>query len=215
MAELGKMTESSTGPLYDLWAKIYDHSFGALVRTRQVRAIEELQPHPGDLVLDLGVGTGGTLPHYPRNVRVVGMDLSKGMLDKAADKRREHGWNHVTLLQGDAMHPPFKEHCFDHIVISHTVSVVSDPNGLMQWVQRLVKPTGRVIVLNHFQSEQPAIATLEKVLNPVCVKVGWRSDLSLSELLEGTRFEVDHAFKLRTIDFWQIVVLRVKTDAHP
>lgn len=202
-----KMKEATTSRCYDIWAGFYDRTFGALVHRRQIRAIEELRPKPGDRVLDLGVGTGMTLEHYPDNVTVVGMDLSWGMLEKALDKCREKSLSHCRLVQGDAMDPPFADQSFDHIIVTHTVSVVSDPPRLLQWCQRMIKPGGRIIVLNHFRSENPVIGTLEKLANPLCVHIGWRSDLSLEDCLTGVDLAVQYQFKLRKIDLWRIVVL--------
>jgi len=204
-----RMREHVTGRLYDLWAKFYDYTFGALVRRRQRTALRQLRTRAGDRVLDLGVGTGITLQHYPRNVRVVGMDLSAGMLEKAADKVRKRGLNHCQLVQCDAMRPPFADHSFDHVMITHVISVVSDPTKLLYWARRMVKPGGRIVILNHFMSSHVLIAWFERVLNPMFVKIGWRSDLSLEECLQGDAADlhVQYRFKLSWIDFWQIVVL--------
>ncbi len=202
-----RMSEPSTGRMYDLWALFYDHTFGALVRRRQVLAIEQLRARPGDRVLDIGVGTGMTLRHYPDNVTVVGMDLSGGMLGKAAQKVDELGLKQCRLVQADAMRPPFADGSFDHIVISHTISVVSDPQKLVAWATRLLKPGGRIIVLNHFMSPNPVVSWFERVLNPLCVKIGWRSDLSLEDCMSGADLHVQYRFKMAAFDFWQIVVL--------
>lgn len=207
-----RMEEPKTGRCYDIWSGIYDNTFGRLVHRRQLRALEQLRPRPGDRVLDLGVGTGMTLRHYPHDVTVVGIDLSGGMLRKAADKVREESLGHCRLVQGDAMRPPFADGSFDHVVISHTISVVSDPAKLLQWARRLIRPGGRIIVLNHFVSPNPAVGWLERVLNPLCVKIGWRSDLSLDECLQGSGLQVQYQFKMALLDFWQIVVL---TEARP
>jgi len=210
MGDLNKMSEPATGKLYDLWSWFYDATFGALVHSRHLRAMDELRLSPGDRVLDLGVGTGMTLPRYPHDVRVVGMDLSAGMLGKAKDKCEQDGLDHVQLIQGDAMHPPFADGSFDHVLIAHTVSVVSEPNRLMQWARRLVKPGGSIILLNHFRSTHRLMAWLETIFNPLFVKIGWRSDLSLEECLDGVDLHVRYRFKNSAIDVWQIVVLGVE-----
>jgi phosphatidylethanolamine/phosphatidyl-N-methylethanolamine N-methyltransferase len=201
------MNELETSRVYDAWAKLYDHTFGRLVHRRQHRAIREIRPQPGDRILDLGVGTGISLTRYPGDVTVVGMDLSAGMLEQAADKKRQRGLDHVHLCRGNALEPPFADRCFDHVIISHTISVVSEPNRLLREAKRLVKPDGRIVVLNHFRSDRPVVAWFEKVLNPLFVKIGWRSDLTLEECLDGVGLTVLYRFKLSTVDFWQIVVL--------
>ncbi len=202
-----RMTEEATSPLYDLWAKFYDYTFGALVRNRQTRALEQLRPSAGDKVLDIGVGTGMTLKHYRKDITVVGMDLSAGMLAKAQKKINRDGMHHCVLVQGDAMTPPFAEHSFDHVMITHVVTVVSDPQKLMLWAQRIVKPGGRIVVLNHFLSTNAFIAWWEKILNPIFVKIGWHSDLALEDCLKGTDLTVQYNFKMSYFDLWQIVVL--------
>ena len=141
------MSEPITKKTYDIWAYFYDHSFGALVKERQVRAVEQLHLKPGDKVLDIGVGTGMTLPHYPKNVQIYGLDLSEGMLAKAHVRRVERNLDHVHLVRADAMLPPFAEASFDHVMITHTISVVSDPGKLIRWAQRLVKPGGSIVML--------------------------------------------------------------------
>lgn len=202
-----KMAEASTEKCYDFWAGFYDRTFGALVHRRQTRAIQELGVQPGDRVLDLGVGTGLSLMKYPRTAEVVGIDLSGGMLERAREKLNAEGFDNVSLVQGDAMRTPFPDDAFDCVMVSHVISVVSDPNRLLAEAKRVVKPGGRIVVLNHFQSHQPVVSYAERVLNPVFVKIGWRSDLTLQECLQGLGLHVLYHFKLSWIDFWQIVVI--------
>ena len=204
------MRENTTSKLYNLWALFYDYTFGYLVVKRQRRAAEQLSllAQPGDTILDVGVGTGMLLQHYPRDVQIVGVDLSAGMLAKAQEKQHEQNLEHIQLMQADAMFLPFADQSFDHIIMTHTISVVSDPNRLLQLCSRLVKPGGRIVVLNHFQSTHPVLGWFERVTNPIFARIGWNSDTSLQGVLEGGDLEVDYCFKLRMVDLWKIVVLR-------
>ena len=127
------------------------------------------------------------------------------VLQKAHEKTR--GLGDIEVVQADAMHTPFADHSFDHVMVSHVISVVSDPNRLLVEARRIVKPTGKIIVLNHFQSANPVVAFAERVLNPLFVRLGWRSDLTLNECVQGLGLHLLYHFKLSAVDFWQIVVL--------
>ncbi|MCA9057535.1 MAG: methyltransferase domain-containing protein [Planctomycetaceae bacterium] len=213
------MKESVTSKTYDIWSWFYDCTFAQLVRLRHVRAVQQLRARPGDRILDIGVGTGRMLPLYPKDVTVVGMDLSGGMLAKAAKKCKERGLDHCQLVRADAMCPPFAPASFDQVVITHTISVVSQPEILIQWAASLLKPGGRIILVNHFQSSHPVVAWFEKVLNPLFVFIGWRSDLALEDVLRLVDLQlvdlrVDYRFKVRLLDLWQIIVL-TNTRAKP
>ena len=201
------MTEATTSSLYDLWSWFYDYTFGALVHQRQIRAVKELRPKPGERILDLGCGTGMTLEYYPDDVEVVGMDLSAGMLDGAKAKIKAKGIKNVKLVRGDAMMPPFAEHSFDQVLVTHTITVVSEPEKLLAWAGRMVKPGGRIVVLNHFQSTNRVMAFLERISNPMWIKIGWKSDLPLAPLLKDSSFKVEYHFKMGILDLWQILVL--------
>jgi phosphatidylethanolamine/phosphatidyl-N-methylethanolamine N-methyltransferase len=163
---------------------------------------------PSDLILDLGIGTGVSLDYYPTDRgRIVGVDLSSGMLRKAREKIRERGLNNAVVFQADAMRLPFADDTFDHVFMSHVISVVSDPYKLIQEAQRVAKPGGRIVMVNHFQSTNRFIALVEKWLCPLCTKLGWRSDLALQDLVRRTGVEVDYRYKLESIDLWETVVI--------
>jgi phosphatidylethanolamine/phosphatidyl-N-methylethanolamine N-methyltransferase len=200
------MQESSTKIIYDLQSVFYDATFGRLVRKRIAKAIGHMNICEKDVVLDLGVGTGASLPFYPQHGRIIGVDLSAGMLREARKKLVERQMNHATVFQADAMKLPFGDNTFDHVFISHVISVVSDPYKLVMEAQRVAKPGARIVILNHFQSTNRFIALIEKWICPVCTKLGWRSDLALQDLIRRTGLTVDYRYKLDSIDLWETVV---------
>ncbi len=201
------MQESSTKKIYDVHSMFYDATFGRLVKRRIERAIHHMNISPTDLVLDLGIGTGVSLNYYPSHGRVVGVDLSAGMLRKAREKIRERGLDRSFVFQANALELPFAESTFDHVFISHVISVVSDPVQLVREAQRVAKPGARIVIVNHFQSTNRFIAMVEKWLCPLCTKLGWRSDLALQDLIRRTGVEVDYRYKLESIDLWETVVM--------
>ena len=209
------MQEASTKKIYDVHALFYDATFGRLVRRRIERAIRHMNIADTDRVLDLGIGTGVSLSYYPEKCRVVGIDLSNGMLREARKKIRERNLPHASVLQGNALELPFANNTFDHVFMSHVISVVSDPYQLVREAQRVAKPNARIVVVNHFQSTNRLIALVEKWLCPLCTKLGWRSDLALQDLIRRTGVEVDYRYKLESIDLWETVVMSNNKSALP
>lgn len=200
------MQEPTTQRIYDAHSRFYDLFFGRLVRRRVSDAIRRMNIQPGETVLDLGVGTGVSLPFYPRGAKVVGIDLSGGMLQVA--RRKVENNPDIHLLQADALKLPFADDSFDHVFISHVISVVSDPVALVRESQRVARADSRLFVLNHFQSDNRFIAMIEQWLCPLCTRLGWRSDLPLPEIVKGTGIEIDYRYKLEQLDIWETVVLR-------
>jgi phosphatidylethanolamine/phosphatidyl-N-methylethanolamine N-methyltransferase len=202
------MQEASTKKIYDVHSLFYDATFGRLVRRRIERAINHMNIRRDDLVLDLGIGTGVSLNFYPRDRgRIIGIDLSAGMLREARKKIRERGLERAFVFQANALELPFADSTFDHVFISHVISVVSDPVRLVREAQRVAKPGSRIVIVNHFQSTNRLIALLEKWLCPLCTKLGWRSDLALQDLIRSTGVEIDYRYKLESIDLWETVVM--------
>ena len=201
------MQESSTRKIYDVQSVFYDATFGRLVKRRIERAIEHMNITDSDTVLDLGIGTGASLSFYPENGRIFGVDLSAGMLRECRKKIRERGLKRAVVFQADALKLPFADDSFDHVFISHVISVVSDPAVLVREAQRVAKPGARIVIVNHFQSTNRFIAMVEKWLCPLCTKLGWRSDLALQDLVRQTGVSIDYRFKLESIDLWETVVI--------
>jgi SAM-dependent methyltransferase len=108
------MQESSTKKIYDIHSVFYDATFGRLVKRRIERAINHMNIAETDLVLDLGIGTGVSLNFYPNRGRVIGVDLSAGMLREARKKIRERGLSRASVFQANALELPFADDTFDH-----------------------------------------------------------------------------------------------------
>jgi phosphatidylethanolamine/phosphatidyl-N-methylethanolamine N-methyltransferase len=201
------MQEASTQKIYDFHSGFYDATFGRLVRKRIAKAIQHMQIAPDHKILDLGIGTGQSLNYYPGDRgHVVGVDLSAGMLREARKKIQERRLGNAMVFQADAMRLPFADNTFDHVFISHVISVVSDPFKLVMEAQRVAKSGARIVILNHFQSTNRLVAMVEKWLCPLCTKLGWRSDLPLQDLVRRTGLEVDYRYQLSAVDLWETVV---------
>ena len=206
------MQESSTRRIYNIWAYFYDPIVARLVKRRHRLAVRRMGLQSGDRVLDVGIGTGLSLETYPNDIKVAGLDISGGMLRKARQRTRKHDLTGVSLIRANALEMPFASGSFDHVLISHVITVVSDPVCLVREIRRVGKPGCRIVIINHFQSGNRVMALIEKVLCPFFQKIGWRSDLSLERLMSQTGLNVDFRYKLDVVDFWHTVF--ITNDSH-
>lgn len=201
------MQEKTTRNIYNVWSYFYDMFWPAIVHRRTTRAIEQMHIKPGERVLDIGVGTGLALPSYPPHAVVTGIDLSEGMLRRARRRVEQSDMRWVSLTLGNALELPFGDNAFDHVLLSHVITVVSDPIKLIEETRRVTKPGGQMVIINHFRSSNRVVAAIEKWLCPLCQHLGWRSDLCLQELLDKTALEVDFRYKLDQVDLFQTVFI--------
>ena len=210
------MREGSTQKIYDLHSRFYDATFGRLVRTRIGKAItEKIDLQPGQIALDVGIGTGGSLEFWPAHRgAVVGVDLSGGMLREAQKKIDDAGRDNVTLGRANALVLPFADGAFDVVFVSHVISVVSDPAACLRECLRVARPGAKVVLVNHFQSQNKVVGAVEKLVCPICTKLGWKSDLALDRLLREVGVSADERYKLTKPDLWETVIL-TKPAASP
>ena len=147
---------------YVWWARIYDATFGAITNAGRRRAAGIVTGFGGD-VLEVGVGTGLALPHYGEGVRVTGIDYSADMLARAQARIDRMGLTRIGALRRmDAGAMDFPDGCFDTVVTMHLLSVVPEPERVMAEIARVVKPGGRVVIVNHFASTSGLMAWLER-----------------------------------------------------
>jgi len=191
--------------IYAGYSNVYDVIFKSFFYPRIKHAIHSMGIMHGDRILDVGVGTGLSLPLFPRHCKVVGIDLSSAMLKKARQKIKKLNLDHIELLEMDAMNLNFPDNAFDKVLISHVVSVVPDPYRVMSEVKRVCKKGGRIVIINHFKSKNKVMAGMEKIFNPVSKRIGWISDLCLDEFIENANLKVDRKYKLKKIDLWHVI----------
>jgi len=211
-----KVTSQTVEKAYRRYARYYDVVFGAVFHPGRNTAIEHLHCRNGDRILEVGVGTGLSLPLYPEGVKVVGIDLSTEMLNHARKKVAEENITNVEeLIKMDAQAMSFPDNSFDKVVAMYVASVVPDPAALVNEIRRVCKPGGTIIFLNHFQNKNPVIRQAEAFIQPLARYLGFHPDFPLSEFLSITDFKVTTAIPVNLLDYWTVLIgTNDKTATH-
>ncbi len=202
------MPEPHESRVYSDFAHFYDRLWGRVFVDREHAVIESLNLRPGQRVLEVGVGTGISLDAYPPYVHVVGIDPSPDMLEHAKTKIREYQLKNVEVSQGDALNLDAPDASFDVVCAFHVITVVPDPVRMMNEMYRVCKPGGRIVIINHFRSENPVLGFITGIADPVTKHLGWSSRLRYRDVIDGVPLKVERRDKTSRYSFHTIIVLR-------
>ena len=199
------ITNTFVDGVYSKLSPIYDVVFGAVLHPGRIAAVKQMGDAAGTRVLEVGVGTGIGVGLYPRSFHVTGIDLCSRMLERARQRIARDGLQHITLKKMDAARLEMDANSFDIVYAPYIVSVVPDPVQVAREMRRVCRPGGRVVILNHFKSHSPIAAVLERVISPVTIYLGFRSDLDLSTLLANARLKPVSSEKVNVPPIWSLV----------
>jgi phosphatidylethanolamine/phosphatidyl-N-methylethanolamine N-methyltransferase len=194
--------------VYGVLARVYDGFFDwALVPGRR-HAVARLTPTAGERVLEVGVGTGLSLPLYPKGCEVVGIDISGPMLDRARARLRGLQQANVVLKRMDARAIAYPDGHFDKVLAPYVISVVPDPARVMAEVTRVCRPGGTVIVVNHFQSGFAPLAAVEHLITPLSNWVGFRMDLPVGTVTRTPGLTLIRTERVNLFGLWHMLEFR-------
>ena len=206
--ELMKQALSSTERGYDMIAPKFDYTpFRTPDEVLAIMAKEIGEPLSIDAALDVCCGTGAAMRHLRPlcRERVVGIDFSSGMLEKARERVARERMDNVRLLQMDAADLKFADHTFDIVYAPYLISVVPDPVKVAREMRRVCRPGGRIVFLNHFLSPNPALSRLERAISPMTIHIGFRSDLDLPAFLTQAELTPVSIQKVNIPRIWSLV----------
>ncbi len=160
---------------YNRIARIYD-----LVETMSEGRFrpwrEQLWSRAQGKILEVGVGTGKNFPYHPQGEKVTGIDLSDQMLARAQERARRLG-RPVALAEGDAQALEFPDNSFDTAADTFVFCSVPDPVQGLKELNRVVRPGGRILLLEHTRIDRPVIGWMMDRLNPIIVRL-WGANIN-------------------------------------
>jgi phosphatidylethanolamine/phosphatidyl-N-methylethanolamine N-methyltransferase len=140
---------------------------------------------PGKL-LEIGFGNGSHLPLYTRH-QVTGIEISAVMLRKAS--RFENQRVSLFIMNGESL--VFPESTFDYVVISHVLAVTKDPDQLLNEVFKVLKPGGKLFILNHFTPDN-WLRYVDRAFQPFSTLLHFKSLFYPEDLKVPERFSLIH-----------------------
>jgi phosphatidylethanolamine/phosphatidyl-N-methylethanolamine N-methyltransferase len=181
-----ELDKDTIAKAYARWAPIYDLVFGAVFdrgRKASIAAAEKI----GGRILEVGVGTGLSLPDYSPTSSLIGVDLSAPMLRKAQIRSRECGLANVEgLAVMDAQRLGFRDGVFDVVVAQYVITAVPDPEATLDEFVRVLKPGGEIVLVNHLGADAGPRAAFERLFAPLARRLGWRPEFRWERLARWT-----------------------------
>jgi phosphatidylethanolamine/phosphatidyl-N-methylethanolamine N-methyltransferase len=185
---MGDIDKTSVARAYALWAPVYDLVFGAVFdagRRASIAAAELVCGPNGGRILEVGVGTGLSLPDYARHNKLVGVDLSEPMLRKAHERVVEQNLTNVEVLAVmDAANLALADQSFDVVVAQFVITAVPHPEQTLDEFARVIRPGGEIILVNHIGAEDGPRRLFEQCFAPVARRLGWRPEFRFGRLAD-------------------------------
>jgi phosphatidylethanolamine/phosphatidyl-N-methylethanolamine N-methyltransferase len=209
------MSVASIRKVYNIYASFYDFLFGSIFnpgRLSCVDIINEKAPQNSN-ILEIGIGTGLSLPLYRNDLNITGIDISEKMLEKAEEvAAKKNLGNRVQLKVMDAADLKFEDSSFDFIVAMYVASVVPDVNQFLEELTRVAKPNAHIIFVNHFSSTNRIINFFEKGISYLNKFIGFKSDFSINSILNNKKIELISSHKTNLFGYWKLLHCKVKED---
>jgi len=211
---IGRIDESVVKDAYRRWAPVYDHTMGKVTTDGRRHAVRLINEGRGR-VLEVGVGTGLSLPDYGDHLEIIGIDLSPDMLDRARDRVREDQLSNVIgIHEMDAGDLDFPNNHFDTVVAMFVMTVVPDPERVMRELARVTKPGGSVILVNHFSQEEGVRGWLERRMAPFAEIIGWRPVFDVSRVMVCEDLDLVGQNQLRPMGIFTMMRFQKQIDAR-
>jgi len=191
---------------YRLFSGSYDIVFGPVFHPGRKEAVRIANDRPGQRILEVGVGTGLSLPYFRADSHLTGIDVSAEMLAKARRRVERERLAHVDELHVmDAEHLDFEDNSFDAVLALYVASVVPSPTRFAAEMRRVCIPGGTIVLVNHFTSENWALRFMEKRLAHVARHIGFHADFPLDAFLRDSELAAREIRPSNLFGYWRLL----------
>jgi phosphatidylethanolamine/phosphatidyl-N-methylethanolamine N-methyltransferase len=191
---------------YRLFSGSYDLVFGPVFHPGRKDAVRIANDRPAQRILEVGVGTGLSLPFFRGDARVTGIDVSAEMLAKARRRVERRELKQVeALIEMDAEKLSFADNSYDAVLALYVASVVPNPARFAAEMRRVCKPGGTIVVVNHFTSENRVMRFIEKRLAPLAGKIGFHADFPLAPFVAASGLAVREMRPSNLFGYWRLL----------
>ena len=193
--------------IYSFYSPFYDLIFGKILEAGRKIALTYLDAPLHTKVLEVGIGTGLTLPYYPGNCHIVGIDISARMIQRAKERAKKVGNGHqIDLEVMDACHMTFEDNSFDAIISPYVITTVHDPHQFIREVIRVCKPGGQIIIVNHSKDPARLLGKFENLASPFFSKIGFVTDLDVVSLIQASEIEVQQVINCNLFNLHKVIL---------
>ncbi|HHT9162400.1 MAG TPA: class I SAM-dependent methyltransferase [Candidatus Brocadiia bacterium] len=188
--------------IYSKYTHFYDYLFGRILAQGRYKAIQLMNPQPGEKILEVGIGTGVSLPSYPRYSRVVGIDICWEMLEKARRIKLSLGLSNVSLYRMDAERLAFANGRFDKVIAAYVITVVPNSARAIMEMKRVCKKEGEIFVLNYFGSKD---GVLSNAISSIREKLGLGKPLNPEKILEDANLKILEIHRVNFLNLFHLI----------
>ena len=189
---------------YRLFSGSYDFVFGPVFHPGRKEAVRLVNDRPGQRILEVGVGTGLSLPYFRRDSEVSGIDVSPEMLEKA--RARSQALPHVKALHVmNAEELEFEDNSFDAVLALYVASVVSSPARFGAEMRRVCIPGGTIVLVNHFTSDNWGLRWIERRLAHLAKHIGFHADFPLDAFLKESGLQPREIRPSNLFGYWRLL----------
>jgi phosphatidylethanolamine/phosphatidyl-N-methylethanolamine N-methyltransferase len=191
---------------YRLFSGSYDIVFGPVFHPGRKDAVRIANDRPGQRILEVGVGTGLSLPHFRPDSRVTGIDVSAEMLANAQRRVKRLHLAHVEgLYVMDAENLEFPDSSFDAVLALYVASVVPNPARFAAEMRRVCIPGGTIVVVNHFTSENLLLRLIEKRLARIARHIGFHADFPFDTFRHDSQLSIREVRPSNLFGYWKLL----------